>query len=329
MTPAVQRAVAVESMRAVVQVEPGRWELRRVRTPMPGPGQVLVRVEGCGLCAAAPGEVDGVGEPGWPGHEGWGEVVGAGDAASARALPAGTRVAMVSSRALAAFDVADVAACVPLPAALAGREVPGEPLARAMNVLARADVAPGQVVAVVGLGLIGAVVAQAAARAGARVIVVSRRTAALARVREHGVFATIHREPGDDDAAARQVLEWTGGDGCARVVEATGEPAGLALAIRLAGWRARLVVAGISVAGPGVRAIDLAAWGERGLELVAAHERRRAVVVAGLRAAVDALCVGAIDPRPWMTRVALDDAPAALARLYRRDAAPGALFAVP
>ena len=38
-------------MKAAMLVEPGRIELRELAEPHPGPGEVLVRLRSCGVCA--------------------------------------------------------------------------------------------------------------------------------------------------------------------------------------------------------------------------------------------------------------------------------------
>jgi D-arabinose 1-dehydrogenase-like Zn-dependent alcohol dehydrogenase len=90
-------------VRAAVITAPGRAELRRLPTPDPGPGEVLVELEGCGLCGSdlpvwqGRPWFDYPREPGAPGHEGWGHIAAAGD--GVRELTVGTRVAAISHRA--------------------------------------------------------------------------------------------------------------------------------------------------------------------------------------------------------------------------------------
>jgi threonine dehydrogenase-like Zn-dependent dehydrogenase len=140
-------------MRAGVVTGPGRAETTSTRRPRPRDGEVLVRVEGCGVCGSSLPFWDGrpwfdyPGEPGAPGHEVWGRTED------------GRRVATLSYHGFAEWDVADAAAVVELPAALDGLPFPGEALACAVNVARRAAVRPGQHVAVVGMGFLGTAVA--------------------------------------------------------------------------------------------------------------------------------------------------------------------------
>ena len=126
-------------MRAAVVTGPGEMEVREVARPQPGSGQVRVRLEGCGVCAsnltpwAGPEWMTFPTEPGGLGHEGWGVVDALGEGVTGVAV--GDRVAALSHKSFAEYDVADEAAVVKLPPALAGKPFPGEPLGCAMNIL--------------------------------------------------------------------------------------------------------------------------------------------------------------------------------------------------
>ena len=297
-------------MRAGVIRAPGEVAVVEAPVPEPGPGQVLVRLEGCGVCGSN-GPV-WAGRPwfeyplaaGEPGHEGWGVVEEVGEAVTA--VEPGTRVALLSSRAFAEYDVADAASVVALPPALAGRPFPGEALACAMNVVRRSGIAPGQTVAVVGIGFLGAIVVRLAAAAGARVIAISRRAFALEVARSLGADQTLTF----DDAAPAHVEELAGGALCERVVEAAGVQETLDLATKLTTVRGRLVIAGYHQDGD--RRIDMRLWNWRGLDVVNAHERDLARYIEGMQLAVDAVASGAVNPDPLYTHTfpldRLDDA---------------------
>src|SRR5438046_10482271 len=124
-------------MRAAVLEGPGRVKIAEVRRPEPGPGQVRVKLEGCGVCAsnltpwAGPEWMTYPTEPGALGHEGWGTIDALGE--GVEGLAEGQRVAALSYHAYAEYDVADASAVVPLPAALGGQPSPGAPLGSARN----------------------------------------------------------------------------------------------------------------------------------------------------------------------------------------------------
>src|SRR5215208_5655051 len=187
------------AMRAAVIAGPGRIRIERTARPDPGPNQVRIRLEGCGVCASnltpwsGPEWMQFPTEAGALGHEGWGVVDALGE--GVEALSVGDRVAALSYKAYAEYDVADAGAVVPLPAALAGQPFPGEPLGCAMNIFYRSDVRAGQTIAIVGIGFLGAIQTRLAADAGARVIAVSRRPFSLDVARDMGAAETI---PMDD-----------------------------------------------------------------------------------------------------------------------------------
>jgi threonine dehydrogenase-like Zn-dependent dehydrogenase len=273
---------------------PGRARLERVRRPRPGPAELLVRLEGCGVCGSSVPLWEGRPwfryplAPGEPGHEGWGVVEAVGDEVSE--VEPGERVALLSYRALAEYDVAPAAHAVPLPPELDGRPFPGEALGCALNVLARSDVREGQTVAVVGAGFLGSLLVQLAARAGARVVAVSRRASSLRAALALGAAEAL--APAGAEAY----------DGrCDRVIEAAGVQETLELAARLTRERGRLVVAGFHQDGP--RTVDMQLWNWRGLDVVNAHERDPAAYVAGMRAAAAAVVDGRLDPEPLYTHV--------------------------
>src|SRR5438067_4047334 len=171
--------MSARMMRAAVLTAPTSLALRRVDLPSPGPNEVLVRLEGCGVCGSnlAPWE----GRPwftyplaaGEPGHEGWGRIEATGE--RVERLEPGDRVALLSYHAYAEFDTAPESAAVRLPKALEGQPFPGEALGCAVNVFRRSDIQPSQSVAIIGIGFLGALLTQLCAKAGARVIGISRR----------------------------------------------------------------------------------------------------------------------------------------------------------
>jgi len=236
-------------------------------------------------------------EPGALGHEGWGVVDAVG--AGVEGFQAGHPVTALSYHAYAEYDVADAAAVVPLPEALAGQPFPGEPLGCAMNIFRRSEIAPGQTVAIVGIGFLGAILTRLASEAGARVIAVSRRPFSLKVARAMGAAEAIPMA--DHGPIIGAVKELTGGAFCDRVIEAVGKQWPLDLSAELTRERGRLVIAGYHQDGP--RQIDMQLWNWRGLDVINAHERDPKVYMAGIRAAVAAVTSGRLDPRPLYTHV--------------------------
>lgn len=294
--------------RAAVLAAPRRVEVGSVELAEPGPGQVRVAVEGCGVCGSNLPVWEGRPwfeyplPPGAPGHEAWGRVEALGP--EVEAVTGGDRVAMLSDRAFCEATVVAARNLVRLPPELHGKPFPGEALGCGFNVAARSGFRAGQTVCIVGAGFIGAVVAALAAGAGARVVAVSRRDFALDIARQMGASHTV--SAGDPAAVVREVEELTEGRLCDVVVEAVGAQAPLDLAGQLTAVRGRLVIAGFHQDGP--RTVDLQLWNWRGIDVVNAHERNSEVVLQGIRAATEAVANGTLDPSPLYTHhYALDD----------------------
>jgi threonine dehydrogenase-like Zn-dependent dehydrogenase len=135
-------------MRAAVLTAPGRIAIEEVALPEPAPGQVRLRLEGCGVCASnltpweGPEWMSFPTDPGSLGHEGWGVVDAVGE--GVEGLAQGDQVAALSYRSYAEYDLADAAQVVKLPGAVTG-PFPGEPLGCAFNIFRRSDVRPGQI----------------------------------------------------------------------------------------------------------------------------------------------------------------------------------------
>src|SRR4051794_22851999 len=182
-------------MRAAVLTGPGALRVDEVPPPEPGPGQVRLRLEGCGVCAsnltpwAGPDWMRFPTEPGALGHEGWGRVDKVGEGVDA--VGEGDRVAALSGKSYAEYDLADASALVALPAELDGMPFPAEPFGCAMNIFRRSGIEEGATVAIVGIGFLGANLARLASLAGANVIAISRRPCALDLAKAMGAAETI------------------------------------------------------------------------------------------------------------------------------------------
>jgi threonine dehydrogenase-like Zn-dependent dehydrogenase len=212
-------------------------------------------------------------------------------------LCVGDRVAALTYRAHAEYDIADSTAVVPLPPALDGVAMPGEPLGCAVNIFRRCDIGPGQTVAIVGIGFLGAVLTRLASQAGARVIAISRRPFALEVARASGAAHTLAME--DHWRILEEVKRLTGGAMCERVIEAVGLQWPLDLAGEHTGERGRLVVAGYHQ--DGTRQVNMQMWNWRGIDVVNAHERDPRMYVQGIRDAISLMAQGTLDAAPLFT----------------------------
>jgi threonine dehydrogenase-like Zn-dependent dehydrogenase len=288
-------------MKAAVVTGAGRIEIDNFPLPIPAKNQVRIKLEGCGVCAsnlgpwAGPEWMNFPTEPGGLGHEGWGVIDTIGD--DVRGIEVGDRVAALSFHAYATYDIADQQAVVPLPATLAGLPFPGEPLGCAMNIFRRSNIEPGQTVAIVGIGFLGALLTQLAVSAGARVIAISRRPFALKAAQDAGASTVIAME--DHWQILDEVKSLTGGHFCDCVIEAVGKQWPLDLAAELTKERGRLIIAGYHQDGP--RQVNMQLWNWRGLDVINAHERDPAIYASGIRSAIEAVVDGRLNPSPLYT----------------------------
>jgi threonine dehydrogenase-like Zn-dependent dehydrogenase len=175
--------------------------------------------------------------------------------------------------------------------------VPGEPLGCAFNIFRRSDIAPGQTVAIVGIGFLGAVLTRLATDAGARVIAISRRPFSLDLARRYGAAETI---PMDDHWAIIERVKALTGERDVRAGDRGGRQAMAARPGRRAGGGRRQ--AGRRRLPPG-----RAAPGQHADVELEGHRRgqrpraRPAVQMQGLREAVEAVASGRLDPAPLYT----------------------------
>jgi threonine dehydrogenase-like Zn-dependent dehydrogenase len=294
-------------VRAAVLEAPGHVALRALPDPEPAANEVLVRVQGSGVCASELPLWEGrewfsyPRPAGEPGHEGWGVVEALGDGVAG--LAPGQRVTFIGSGAHAEFVAVPAVDCV---AHDFDGPFPGEPLACAMNAFARSGVRGGERVAVVGAGFFGLLLVQLCRGMAQEIVVFSRRGSALAQARTLGATET-------HDSYAEAV----GGGSFDVVFEVTGHQEPLDLAAQLCRIRGRLVIAGYHQ--DELRTVNLQLWNWRGLDVINAHEREPERYVEGLQAAVRAVGARRLQPAPLLThRFGLDELAAAYTISCRR-----------
>jgi NADPH:quinone reductase len=282
-------------LRAAQVVAPGQVATKELALPVPGRGEVRVRLEGCGVCAsnlepwAGQPRMTFPLEPGELGHEGWGHVDAAGPEVEDTLV--GCRVAILGTRSYATHDLVPAELVAPLPASLDERPVPGEALGCAVSIFDKCKIAEGESVVVIGAGFIGALLIQLAVHAGARVIVVSRNPAALELARGFGAAEIIPME--DHDVIIARLTELTGGQLGDVVIEATGHQWPLDLAAELTREGGRLVIAGFHQSG--ARQVNMLMWNWKALEIVNAHERNAIRLVQAMRKGIAALEAGTLN----------------------------------
>jgi threonine dehydrogenase-like Zn-dependent dehydrogenase len=286
-------------MHAAVVSAPGRVELESIHVPEPGDREVRVRIEGCGVCGSDLPVWSG--RPwfeyprpaGAPGHEAWGVVDALGPLVAG--IQVGDRVAGRMYRAYAEFDLAEAGSLVRLPPELDGASFPGEPLGRAINVMRRSGVGPGDTVAIVGVGFLGALLTQLCAESGAEVIAISRRPIALDMASEAGAEHVLNLLGN----VTGRVCGLTRGRLCDVVFETGGVQETLDLASQLVRIGGRLVIAGYHQDGP--RRVDMQQWNLNAIDVINPHERDPAICRDGLALAIREVTTGRLDLAPLLT----------------------------
>jgi threonine dehydrogenase-like Zn-dependent dehydrogenase len=288
-------------MRAAVITAPGKMDVREVAIPKPGLREVRVKIQGCGVCASNIPPWEGREwfhypfAPGQLGHEAWGVIDAVG--ADVLSFTPGERVAMLSEKAYAQYDVARDDQVVSLPNELMDTPFPAEPLGCAMNIFRRSQIKSGDTVAIVGIGFLGALLTRLATDAGAHVLAISRRPFSLEYARKMGAAEMI---PMDDHWKIIEIVRRaTHGRLCDVVIEAVGKQWPLDLAGELTRERGRLIVAGYHQDGP--RQVNMQMWNWRGLDVINAHERDPKIYLRGMQDAVEAVASGRLDPNPLFT----------------------------
>ncbi len=275
------------TMTAVQMIAPGQFETRRLSLPKPGPGEVRIRLEGCGV-SALPAGCNNALPPGAPGCEGWGQIEALGP--DVEGWVAGERVAFLGGNAYATHTLADAETLARLPES--GAPFASPLLAGAVHLFRQARIAKGERVAVLGCGFLGLLLIQLAVLAQARVIAFSRRPYALGLAREAGAEAAYPLC--SPEAAVHAAHGWSQGHLCRLAIEATGHEAPLSLAARLLQPGGRLLIGGSH--DDGARAVDLGLWRERAVRLIPSHPGDAAQQRDCLREAASAVRAGLMTP---------------------------------
>ena len=303
-------------MRALVLDHPGSFQVADVPDPTPQAGQVVVRVECCGICGTdlhiLDGEFPPTPYPITPGHEFAGTVVARG-ADVKPDLPIGARVAVDPSlycgycrRCRAGRDnlcenwaaIGDTvdgafAEFVAVPAVNAYRlpdhldaqyGAMAEPLACAVHGIRRLGPVFGDPVVVIGAGTMGLMMLQLLLHAGAGpVAVVDRVSERLEVARKLGAAQAV------TDATALDPARF----GVA--VDATGVPEAIETAIGLLDRGGRMLVFGVSPAEAAIRVSPFRVYND---EITVTGSM---AILRSFGQAVDLLASGSVDPRPLLS----------------------------
>ncbi|QJR82773.1 zinc-binding dehydrogenase [Alteromonas pelagimontana] len=287
--------------RAAIVGAPATVSVEEREIAAPKANELLIKVEGCGVCASSLPDWQGREwtkyplPPGNPGHEPWGRVVECGSEVGG--FKPGQRVAFLTENGFADYDCTDASQAVLLPDELEGRPFPGEAIGCAMNIFRRADIQAGQDVAIVGAGFLGLLLVQLAVGAGANVHVLSRRQFARDKALEFGATTALDTE--DWWGNACKIVEKTNGVGCQRVIEVTGLQFALDTATEMIAEYGKLIIAGFHQ--DGLRQVNMQTWNWRAIDVINAHERAPERYVEGMRAGIKATLGGRISPESVLT----------------------------
>jgi NADPH2:quinone reductase len=298
-------------MRAIVLDRPGSIRLAEVPDPVPGAGQIIVRVDCCGICGTdmhiLAGEFPPTPYPITPGHEFAGEVVAVGHDV-APDLPEGTRVAVdpslycgwcrqcragrdnlcenwaaigdTVSGAFAEFVAVPAVNAYRLPDHLdAQHGAMAEPLACAVHGLRRLGPVLGDSVVVTGAGTMGLLLLELLLQAGAGPVAVVDKVAGR---------LDVARKLGADRAVTD--ADELDGTRFAVAVDATGVPGVIETAIGLLERGGRMLVFGVS---PAQAAISVSPFRVYNDELTIVGSM---AILRSFEQAVDLLARGAVDP---------------------------------
>lgn len=293
---------------------------------MPGPGEVLVQVSACGVCAS---ELHPWADGTFPfphrfGHEPVGVVAAVGP--DVQAVREGDRVTGLFNKAYADYGVAAAAELLPVPSGVADENALGEPLACLVNAQRRTPVELADQVAVIGLGYMGLGMLQLLKLRGpSRVVAVDVRDDARAAAARLGADEVYHPDELPEDARLLQFRDWQSNRGFDVVVEASGTQPGLTLAGELVRPHGVLSILGYHQGGP--RQVEMGMWNWKAIDVVNAHVRRRGDLMESMRIGLDLTARGLIDLGSLVThRYDLDDVDRAFGDLQAKP--PGFIKAV-
>ena len=268
------------------------FELRSVDVPKPGPGEVLVKTIGCGVCggdlhvyrvrqALAGGET-------LLGHEASGSVVDIGT--GVEGFQIGDRVTAIGG-AYADYFVASTDCLIGLPDTVDPLYALGEPLACCVHACNRVDIGPGDDVAIVGCGFMGLICLQLARIQGARSVtaidpVASRQAAA----QELGADTTLHPTEVSIDDREEGIFDV--------VIEAAGVPSAIELCTDAVRQHGKVVLVGYHESDDGLRTVDMRLWNFKAIDVINGHVRRHDEKMVAMKKGIELLSEGSLATEP-------------------------------
>jgi erythritol/L-threitol dehydrogenase len=265
-------------MKAVLVYGPGDFRCEETEIPIVAEDDILIKIKAAGVCAADRKIYRGavpwpLKYPFIPGHELFGEILEIGGKSQRKAMRVGDQVTAepilpcrlchyclsgwyhlcINARYFGFTQPGGFAQYMALPAGALVHKVPDsidaltgvfiEPLSCALYCIARAEVTFSDAVVLSGLGGIGLFIFQALKiKRPQKIIVTEVNRESLSWAEANGADLCLDAL---DEKVDQQVKEATGGLGASVFIEASGNPAGLALGLKALRKRGRMVVFGV------------------------------------------------------------------------------------
>ncbi len=307
-------------MRFSQLIAPRTSEIMEGVAPGPGPGEVLVRVTACGVCASElhPWAEGTATYPHRFGHEPVGRVAEIGPLVTRCRV--GDRVTGLFNGAYADLCLAREERLIAVPDEVPDEGAFGEPLACLVNAQRRTPVDLADRVAMIGLGYMGLGMLQLMKLRGPRQIVaIDVREEARALAVSLGADEVYHPEEIPDDFRLVRFADWESERGFDVVVEGSGTQAGLTLAGELVRAHGTLSILGFHQAGP--REVEVGMWNWKAIDVVNAHVRRFDLLLENMRIGLELEARGLINLGSLVThRYGLDEVDRAYADLQSKPA---------
>ena len=293
-------------MAAAVVRELGRVECERVPAPAPEAGRVLVRTSLASICgsdlhiAYQGWSVTGLPlPPGRPGHEGVGEVVDGGGTGFEPGQAVLTVPNIHESATFAGYQLLRPGNLVALPDTRPlAHLLMAQQLGTVIFGCRRLPPLDGKTVVVIGQGSVGLFHDFILRRLGAeRIIAVDPVPARVQAAIDMGVDEAV---PASGPAATEAILDLTGGEGAAVVIDAVGSVETLNQSLAVAAESGRVAAFGLPTTA-GMVPFDWASLFRKSLTMHAVHGAQDTPGLPDFRAAVDLISNGEIDMSPFVT----------------------------
>ena len=251
-------------MKAIVNTAAGRLEMQDLPLPEPGRGQVRVRTSACAICATDLDMIDGwerTGFPSIPGHEWAGVVDAVGPEAdpdllgrpcvAENVLADGGEVGFEHPGGYGEYFLTEAEKVCVLPEAFeAATATMIEPLAVCVRGVGRLGADASGPVLILGDGPVGLLMLMLLARQGLRpIVMVGGRQRRLALAKQVGAQAVLNYQDLGDELPAALARQAAGG--FETVIEASGAPEAMSIALQLAKCCARMLILGDYGGGTG------------------------------------------------------------------------------